>query len=125
MWDANRNENWSSRRPLSGEQRKMRRYRVRVVGGWCGNRMLMIIENLATLFKEKGYSCEVTHHSIWQSYTLPARGDLLLQLLPAFTEEEAGYPVMDIKPFLADLHHPPTIEKIMKQVQADHEGALV
>jgi hypothetical protein len=102
----------------------MRRYRVRVVGGWCGNRLMMVTENLAELFKEAGYCCEVTHHSIWQSYTLPPRGDLLLQLLPAFTEAEAACPVIDIKPFLVDLQHPPTTDKIMKQVRADYQGAL-
>jgi hypothetical protein len=39
-------------------------------------------------------------------------------LLPAFTEEEAGVPVINIKPLIGDPAHPATIEKILKQVQA-------
>ncbi len=103
----------------------MAAYRVRVVGGWCGNRMVMVTEHLETLFKDAGYHCAVTHHSVWENYALPPKGDLLLQLLPAFTSDEADCPVINIRPFLVDLDHLPTIEKIMAQIQIDHQEVLV
>jgi hypothetical protein len=81
--------------------------------------MAMVAERLEELFQGAGY------HSVWENYSLPFQGDLLLQLLPAFTADEAGCPVINVRPFLVDLDHLPTIEKIMAQVRLDHQGALV
>jgi hypothetical protein len=87
--------------------------------------MAMVAERLEELFQGAGYQCAVTRHSVWENYSLPFQGDLLLQLLPAFTADEAGCPVINVRPFLVDLDHLPTIEKIMAQVRLDHQGALV
>jgi len=95
----------------------MARYHVRVVGGWCGNRIVMVADYLAELFAEKGYDCQVTHQSIWETYSLPPSVDLILQLMPAFTEGEASCPVINIKLLIHDLDHPPTINKILDFLQ--------
>ncbi len=49
-----------------------------------------------------------------------AAPNLILQLLPAFSETEAGVPVINIKPLIGDPLHPATIEKILKQIRADY-----
>ncbi|RPI78239.1 MAG: hypothetical protein EHM41_25815 [Chloroflexi bacterium] len=94
-------------------------YKVCVVGGWCGNRMVMVAEHLSTLLESKGYMCKVFHHSVWDNPSDPPKANLILQLLPAFTREQAGCPVITIKPLLVDLDHPGTIEKILDQVRTD------
>jgi hypothetical protein len=98
----------------------MLKYKVCVIGGWCGNRMVMVAEHLEEVFAEAGLPCRVTTHSVWENYSRPPAANLVLQLLPAFTEAEAGCPVITIKPLLLDLDHPATIEKVLNQVQADY-----
>lgn len=98
----------------------MAEYKVCVIGGWCGNRMIIVAEYLEELFEKAGFPCPVTTHSVWENYSCPPTANLLLQLLPAFTEAEAGCPVLTIKPLLVDLDHPSTLEKIMEQVRADY-----
>jgi hypothetical protein len=65
-----------------------------------------------------GYPCRMATYSVWENYSRPPAADLLLQLLPAFTEAEAGCPVMTIKPMIVDLEHAATLDRIFKQVQA-------
>ena len=98
----------------------MAKYRVCVIGGWCGNRMVMVAEHLQDVLKASGISCQVFTHSVWESYTRPPASDLVLQLLPAFTEKEIGVPVINIKPLLSDLDHPETIQKVLQHVQASY-----
>jgi hypothetical protein len=98
----------------------MSSYKVCVIGGWCGNRMVMVAEHLEELFDKAGYPCRVTTHSVWENYSCPPTANLVLQLLPAFTETEAGCPVITIKPLLVDLDHPATIEKVLEQVRAGY-----
>ena len=98
----------------------MANYRVCVVGGWCGNRMVMVAEHLQEVLAQAGYSCRVTTHSVWENYTVPPAANLVLQLLPAFTAAEAGCPVITIKPLLVDLDHPTTLAKILEQVRSDY-----
>jgi hypothetical protein len=50
---------------------------------------------------------------------VPPLSNLVLQLLPAFTEAETGCPIINIRPFLIDLDHPQTIEKIFTQLKLD------
>lgn len=95
----------------------MARYHIRVIGGWCGNRIVMVADYLVELFAERGYDCQVTHQSIWETYSLPPSVDLILQLMPAFTAAEAGCPVINIKPLIRDLDHPPTINGILDFLQ--------
>jgi len=98
----------------------MQSYHICVIGGWCGNRLIIVAEHLAQLLQEAGYPCRVTHHSVWENYTQPPFADLILQLLPAFTEAEAGCPVINIRPLIGDLNHPETTDRILQQVRADH-----
>lgn len=96
----------------------MSNYKVCVIGGCCGNRMFIVAEHLQELFGKAGLPCRVLTYSVWNNHGRPPASDLILQLLPAFTEAEAGCPVIIIKPLLVDLNHPPTIEKILEQVRA-------
>lgn len=94
-------------------------YRVCVIGGWCGNRMLMVAERFTQLFEQTGLACKVSHHSVWDNYSAPPAANLVLQLLPAFTEAETGCPVINIKPMLVDLDDPDTLDRVLQQVRAD------
>lgn len=96
------------------------KYKVCVVGGWCSNRIMIVAEQLTQFFEEKGIDCQVFTHGVAGEGSFPPRSNLILQLLPAFTEEEAGCPVINIKPLIGDPAHPTTIEKILKQMQADY-----
>jgi hypothetical protein len=100
-------------------------YKICVVGGWCGNQMLIIAGHLSSLLEEAGYKVRVTHHSVWENYSAPPPANLVLQLLPAFTEKDTGCPVINIKPLLADYNHPPTIQKVLAQVGQDFSGAAI
>jgi hypothetical protein len=96
----------------------MSRYKVCVVGGYCSNRIMIVAEQLTEFFEKQGIDCQVITHGCAGEGSFPPRSNLILQLLPAFTEEEAGVPVINIKPLIGDPAHPATIEKILKQVQA-------
>ena len=83
--------------------------------------MVMVADHISELLSMAGYPCQVKHHSVWDNFSQPPHSNLILQLLPAFTEAEIGCPVINIKPLLLDLDHPQTIEKVLKQVQSDYE----
>jgi hypothetical protein len=95
-------------------------YKIIVVGGWCGNRMIIVAEHLANRLEIAGYSCRLKHHSVWENPAPPVGGDLVLQLLPAFTEAETGCPVINIKPMLVDLDHSQTLTRILERVRLDY-----
>ena len=84
----------------------------------------MVAEHLAKLLQDVGYSCQVNHHSVWENYSHPPAADLILQLLPAYTEAETRCPVINIKPLLADLNHPLTIDNILTHMQANYPSWL-
>ena len=96
----------------------MSSFKVCVVGGYCSNRIMIVAEQLTEFFEKQGIDCQVITHGCAGEGSFPPRSNLILQLLPAFTEEEAGVPVINIKPLIGDPAHPATIEKILKQVQA-------
>jgi hypothetical protein len=96
----------------------MSKYKVCVVGGHCSNRYMIVAEQLTTLFEKQGLPCYVVTHGVAGEYSFPPRAHLILQLLPAFTEAEAGCPVLNIKPLIGDPEHPETIQKIMGHIQA-------
>ncbi len=98
----------------------MAKYKVCVVGGHCSNRIMIVAEQLTELFEKKGIDCQVFTHGVAGEYSYPPRSNLILQLLPAFTEQDAGCPVINIKPLIGDPFHPATIEKILNQVRADY-----
>lgn len=98
----------------------MKTYKVCVVGGHCSNRYMIVAEQLSTFFESRGISCQVFTHGVAGEYSFPPRSNLILQLLPAFTAEEAGCPVINIKPLIGDPAHPATLEKILNQMRADY-----
>ena len=98
----------------------MSKYKVCVVGGYCSNRIMIVAEQLREFFDKQGIDCLVTTHGVATEGGFPPRSNLILQLLPAFTEEEAGCPVINIKPLIGDPMHAATIEKILKHVPAGY-----
>jgi hypothetical protein len=98
----------------------MKTYKVCVVGGHCSNRYMIVAEQLSAFFESRGIACQVFTHGVAGEYSFPPRSNLILQLLPAFTEAEAGCPVINIKPLIGDPAHPATIEKILNQMRADY-----
>jgi len=98
----------------------MKSFKVCVVGGHCSNRMSIVAEQISTLFENNHIDCQVITHGVAGEHGFPPRSNLILQLLPAFTEAEAGCPVINIKPLIGDPNHPETIEKILKQVRAGY-----
>jgi hypothetical protein len=95
-------------------------FKVCVVGGWCGNRMVMLAEYLAEWLQQAGYDCRVVQHSVWNNVSAPPPAQLVLQLLPAYTEAEAGCPVINIRPLLRDLSDPATLERVRQHLQAHY-----
>jgi len=96
----------------------MSAYRICVIGGWCGNRLYIVAEHVREVLAQAGLTCQVVTHSVWENYSQPPASQLILQLLPAYTPEEAGCPVINIRPLLADLDHPVTIQTILDHVRA-------
>lgn len=95
----------------------MARFHVRVVGGSCGNSLYMVADHLTELIEKAGYNCRITSQNIWHFAALPPNVDLVLQLMPVFTEADAGCPVVYIKPLLIDLDHPPTIKSVFEALE--------
>ncbi len=109
----------------------MSKYHVCVVGGSCGNRMIIIADHLADLFLQRGYDCKVTSISVWECFSFPPSADLLLQLLPAYNEEEVECPTINIRPLLQDIDDPDTLNAIYSVIeertsaQKNSEGSLI
>jgi len=82
--------------------------------------MMIVAEQVQELLDEAGLSCKVMSYGVAGTNAFPPRSDLILQLLPAFTEAEAGCPVINVKPLIGDPRHPETVSAILKQVRADH-----
>lgn len=99
----------------------MKKYHIRIVGGWCGNRMAMIEEYLEELLSTRGYHVRIDHQSIWESRAVCPTADLMLQLVPAFTEEEVHCPLLSIRAMSRDLEHEETVSSILAAV-ADGYG---
>ena len=79
---------------------------------------MIVAEQLTEFFEKNGIACQIFTYLAASEYGFPPRSNLILQLLPAFTEEDSGCPVINIKPLIGDPAHPTTIEKILKHVQA-------
>ena len=94
----------------------MGKFHIRLVGGWCGNRMVMVQEHLDTLLIEKGYDVKIDRQSVWESYAPPQHADLILQLMPAFSPDELKPPSLLVHPFLKDLDHQETLERVFEAV---------
>ncbi len=94
----------------------MGKFHIRLVGGWCGNRMTMVREHLTQLLAEKGYQVKIDEQSIWESYAPPQHVDLVLQLMPAFSPEELTPPSLLVRSFVRDFDHPETLERVLEAV---------
>lgn len=94
-------------------------YRIVVVGGWCGNLLYIVSDHLRDVLISAGFSFRLTTHSIWNNFTQPPPCDLLLQLLPAFTEADVNCPVINIRRLLVERDHPETMENVLTQVRSD------
>lgn len=92
-------------------------YKICVVGGWCGNRMVVVKDNIQNLLSNAGLPVKVTTHSVWENYSTSPVADLILQLLPAYKESETGCPIINVKPFLLDPDDTATTQKILEHVQ--------
>jgi hypothetical protein len=95
-------------------------YHIRIIGGWCGNRMVMIRDHLSEILTECGYQVKVTTQSVWETYALPPSASLILQLIPAFNESDTGCPIVNIKPYLRDLDHQGTLSEIISTLEDDY-----
>jgi hypothetical protein len=94
----------------------MKKIHIRLVGGWCGNRMVMVRDNLFQLLTEKGYEVKIDQQSIWENYAPPQHADLVLQLMPAFSPEELQTHSLLVRPFIKDLDHGETLEQVFEAV---------
>lgn len=94
----------------------MEKFHIRLVGGWCGNRMVMVRDHLSTLLTERGYAIKIDQQSIWENYAPPQHVDLVLQLMPAFSDDELEPPSLLVRPFLKDLDHPETLNQVYEAV---------
>jgi hypothetical protein len=101
----------------------MGKYHIRIVGGWCGNRMVIVRDHLAKLLDESGYITKIDQQSIWENYAPPDHADMVLQLIPAFNSEELNSPSLNIRPFLKDIHHIETLEAIFKALGEHYPAA--
>jgi hypothetical protein len=91
--------------------------KICLVGGWCGNLRYIVAEHIEDFFTQAGIQFKLSHQSVWENPVPPRSFDLVLQLLPAFTEAETGCPVINVKPLLADTNHQPTNGKIMQFIE--------
>jgi hypothetical protein len=99
----------------------MKRFHVRVIGGNCGHKMIVVADHIQEVLAHSGYDCKVSTQSIWETMSMPPAVDLILQLLPAFSEDEGECPILYIKPLLADLDDPETWEKILATIKIRYE----
>lgn len=95
-------------------------YRIFVVGGWCGNLLFIVADHLRSVIKNAGYSVQIKTHSVWDNYIQPPNCQLILQLLPAFSDEEVDCPVINIRRLLVERDHTETIQQILSQIDSDH-----
>lgn len=98
----------------------MKKYHVRIVAGWCGNRVIMIENNLSRLFAEKGYDIKLDHQSVWDNPSPPQYADLVLQLIPAFNDEELNGLSVAVRPFVRDIDDEATLKKIFEVLERDY-----
>jgi len=94
----------------------MGKFHIRLVGGWCGNRLAMVQEHLDMLLAEKGYEIKIDQQSIWESYAPPQHADLVLQLMPAFSPDELKPPSLLVHQFVKDIDHQETLEQVFEAV---------
>ena len=95
----------------------MQKLHIRIVGGWCGNRMIIIRDYLEQLIMARGYQIKIDYQSVWESSAVCPTADLMLQLIPAFKQEDVHCPLLNVRPFLRDLDHEETIAIIFDNLE--------
>ncbi len=94
-------------------------YKIVVVGGWCGNLLFIVANHVEETLRKAGFSFDLTTKNVWENYTEPPKCDLILQLMPAYSNKDTDSPVINIRRLLVERDHPETIEKIMHQIKTD------
>lgn len=102
----------------------MDKFRIRIVNGWCGNRMVIVRDHLAQLLEGRGYQVKLDNQSIWENSSPPEHVDLVFQLIPAFQPDELACPSISIRPLLKDLDHPETLEKVFQIVASTYPASV-
>lgn len=100
----------------------MAKFHIRLVGGWCGNRMAMVREHLSQLLTEQGYRVKIDEQSIWENYAPPQHVDLVLQLMPAFSSEELDPPSLLVRPFVKNIDHRDSLNQVFEAVARYYTG---
>lgn len=100
------------------------KFQIRIVNGWCGNRMVIVRDHLARLLEARGYHVKLDNQSIWENSSPPERVDLVFQLIPAFQPDELSCPSISIRPLLKDLDHPETLDRVFDIVASTYPEAV-
>ncbi len=95
-------------------------YTIYLVNGCHGMLHLIVAEHLEERLAQAGYHCRLIHQNVIDNANPPRSANLVLEFLPSFTEAEVGCPVINIKPLLGNPNHAPTLEKVVRRVQADY-----
>lgn len=104
----------------------MQKFHIKIVNGWCGNRMVIVRDHLLALLVARGYDhLKIDHQSIWENSSAPVNVDLVFQLIPAFQPEELSCPTISIRPLLNDLNDPETLENVFASVQEHYSLARI
>lgn len=94
----------------------MSAYKICLVGGFCGSRRFTVAEQINELFTQAGIHFKTSFQNAWENSTPPHAFDLVLQIIPVFTEAEISCPMIIVKFLLVDPNHQPTIKKIMQYI---------
>lgn len=81
--------------------------------------MVIVADHLCELLTQAGFPVKVKTHSVWENFSSPPEADLILQLLPAYSQAETQKTIINIRPLLRDLDEPEIIEEIMNRVKFD------
>ncbi len=76
----------------------------------------MVQDHLHQLLSERGYDVKIDQQSIWENYAPPQHADLVLQLMPAFSEDELDPPSLLVRHFVKDIDHQDTIDRVFAAV---------
>ena len=102
----------------------MEKFYIRIINGWCGNRMIIVRDHLAKLLEERKFVVKIDNQSIWENSSPPEHVDMIFQLIPAFSQEELSCPSIHIRPLLKDLNDQETLDNVFKIVEEHYPISL-
>ena len=70
-------------------------YKICLVGGLCGTMRFAVVEHINELFTQARVHFKISCQNVWENFTPPDGFDLVLQIIPAFTEKEISCPVIN------------------------------